>query len=157
MALFKRELIVPKTASITKSPTLTFTLYRETSASLSLPIVATQMASPKPLDPRLVEVEFKNDFTKEELAMWRDWFVKVFIASCIFILTPQYDKNKSGELELFELNIMYEEMGTPKTHQQLKELIKEADTTNSGGSLTLFLFVDIYNRNRLQRILGYHP
>ena len=45
----------------------------------------------------------------------------------------KYDKNKSGELELFELNIMYEELGNPRTNLELRALIAEADTSNSGG------------------------
>ena len=73
----------------------------------------------KGLDPRLIEIEFKGDFSQQELEQYREWFVK-------------YDKNKSGELELFELNIMYEEMGETKTNLQLRALIAEADTTNSG-------------------------
>jgi Ca2+-binding EF-hand superfamily protein len=76
--------------------------------------------SPRGLDPRLIEIEFKTDFTQKELEQYREWFVK-------------YDKNKSGELELFELNIMYEEMGETKTNLQLRALIDEADTTKSGN------------------------
>ncbi|PRP79781.1 EF-hand domain-containing protein D2-like [Planoprotostelium fungivorum] len=74
----------------------------------------------KKLDPRLVEIEFKNDFTQKELEQYREWFTR-------------FDQNKSGELELFELNIMYEDMGEPKTNLQLRALIAEADTTNTGA------------------------
>jgi len=76
--------------------------------------------SPKDLDPRLVEVEFKSDFSVEDLKTYRDWFLK-------------YDANKSGELEIFELNVMYQEMGEPKTNLQLKQLIADASTSNTGG------------------------
>eukprot|EP01114_Cavostelium_apophysatum_P001349 TRINITY_DN11151_c0_g1_i1.p1 TRINITY_DN11151_c0_g1~~TRINITY_DN11151_c0_g1_i1.p1 ORF type:complete len:176 (+),score=66.57 TRINITY_DN11151_c0_g1_i1:119-646(+) len=74
----------------------------------------------KELDPRLIEIEFKNDFTQKELEHYRGLFQK-------------YDKNKSGELELFELNIMYEDLGETKTNLQLRQMVADADTTNSGG------------------------
>lgn len=72
------------------------------------------------IDQKLIEVEFKNDFTQSELDKFRAMFNK-------------YDANKSGELELFELNVMYEEMGEPKTNLQLRQLIQEADTNHTGG------------------------
>jgi len=65
-------------------------------------------------------VEFKSDFSVEDLKTYRDWFLK-------------YDANKSGELEIFELNVMYQEMGEPKTNLQLKQLIADASTSNTGG------------------------
>ncbi|KAL6066540.1 apoptosis-inducing factor [Balamuthia mandrillaris] len=71
-------------------------------------------------DPRVVELEFKNDFSAEELKQYRETFQK-------------YDENHSGELELFELNVLYEHMGQPKTNLQLRALIREADTTASGA------------------------
>jgi hypothetical protein len=71
-------------------------------------------------DPRLVELEFRQDFTPEELVQYRHTFVK-------------YDDNKSGALETFELNVMFEEWGQPKTALQLRQLIAEANTSNTGA------------------------
>jgi hypothetical protein len=47
-------------------------------------------------DPRIIELEFKGDFTPKELETYRETFIK-------------YDKNNSKSLEIFELNVMYEE------------------------------------------------
>eukprot|EP01102_Stenamoeba_stenopodia_P004155 TRINITY_DN1433_c0_g1_i1.p1 TRINITY_DN1433_c0_g1~~TRINITY_DN1433_c0_g1_i1.p1 ORF type:complete len:213 (-),score=80.11 TRINITY_DN1433_c0_g1_i1:160-798(-) len=71
-------------------------------------------------DPRIVELEFKTDFTPKELEQYRATFVK-------------YDKNKSNGLELFELNVMYEEWGQPKTNLELRQLIAEANTSGTGA------------------------
>jgi len=71
-------------------------------------------------DPRLVELEFKQDFSAEDLKQYRETFTR-------------YDTNKSGALETFELNVMFEEWGQPKTAIQLRQLIAEADTTNIGA------------------------
>ena len=49
-------------------------------------------------DPRLVELEFRQDFTPDELVQYRHTFVK-------------YDDNKSGALETFELNVMLTKLG----------------------------------------------
>ena len=71
-------------------------------------------------DPRLVDLEFRQDFPPDELAQYRQTFVK-------------YDANKSGALETFELNVMFEEWGQPKTALQLRQLIAEANTSNTGA------------------------
>lgn len=102
----------------------------------------------KPADPALLDAlakfpmkcridfevcnnEFSVDFTKEELSSYFSSFLR-------------YDENQTGELELFELNKMYEDMGETKTHTELKQIIKDANLTTrlaTGVSYREFLTV----------------
>jgi len=58
-----------------------------------------------------VYVEAANELSKDELKTFTDTFIK-------------YDVNKSGDLDEFELNKMYESRGETKTSAQMKELIR---------------------------------
>ena len=44
----------------------------------------------------------------------------------------RFDEDMSGDIDLMELKKMMENMGQAKTHLQLKRMIKQVDTTNSG-------------------------
>jgi len=58
-----------------------------------------------------VYVEAASNFSPEELKDYSETFVK-------------YDVNKSGDLDVFELNRMYESRGETKTNSELQELIR---------------------------------
>jgi len=64
--------------------------------------------------------KFEGDFTQEELSNLQSNFQK-------------WDKNSSGELELFELHQMYESAGQTVTHAELRAMISEVDIDASGG------------------------
>jgi Ca2+-binding EF-hand superfamily protein len=72
------------------------------------------------LNMKVAEIEFASIFTPEELTTFRTNFLA-------------FDTDGNGELELFELNQMYEDMKESKTHMQLKQLLQEADLDASGG------------------------
>jgi len=57
----------------------------------------------------------------------------------------RFDEDMSGDIDLMELKKMMESMGQAKTHLQLKRMIKQVDTTNSGT---------ITYREFLQMMLG---
>jgi len=57
----------------------------------------------------------------------------------------RFDEDMSGDIDLMELKKMMENMGQAKTHLQLKRMIKQVDTTNSGT---------ITYREFLQMMLG---
>jgi len=63
---------------------------------------------------------FDKDFSQEELTNLQSNFQK-------------WDKNSSGELELFELHQMYESTGQSVTHAELRAMIAEVDIDASGG------------------------
>ncbi|XP_067948097.1 allograft inflammatory factor 1-like [Watersipora subatra] len=42
------------------------------------------------------------------------------------------DRDLSGDLDLMDLKYMLEKLGQPKTHLELKKLIKQVDLNNSG-------------------------
>ncbi|EDO43391.1 predicted protein, partial [Nematostella vectensis] len=44
----------------------------------------------------------------------------------------EYDVNNSGDIDIMELKMMMEKLGQAKTHLELKKMIAEVDTTNSG-------------------------
>eukprot|EP01120_Amphizonella_sp_Union-15-10_P000557 TRINITY_DN1058_c0_g1_i1.p1 TRINITY_DN1058_c0_g1~~TRINITY_DN1058_c0_g1_i1.p1 ORF type:complete len:192 (-),score=65.74 TRINITY_DN1058_c0_g1_i1:23-598(-) len=68
---------------------------------------------------KLIEVDFP-EFSTEELKGFREAFMK-------------FDLDNNGQLEVFELHQMYESIGQTKTNAELVQLIKECDTTASGG------------------------
>eukprot|EP01132_Coremiostelium_polycephalum_P004862 gene4862-6059_t len=43
-----------------------------------------------------------------------------------------YDVNNSGDIDEFELKLMMEKIGQPKTHLELKKMIQEVDSTGKG-------------------------
>jgi len=63
---------------------------------------------------------FENEFSQDELTNLQSNFQK-------------WDKNSSGELELFELHQMYEASGQSVTHAELRAMIAEVDIDASGG------------------------
>jgi len=62
-----------------------------------------------------IYIEAQSDFTKDELTTFTATFIK-------------FDVNKSGDLDEFELNRMYEARGETKTSSELKALIKSVGT-----------------------------
>ncbi|KAJ7383500.1 apoptosis-inducing factor [Desmophyllum pertusum] len=44
----------------------------------------------------------------------------------------EFDENHSGDIDIMELKRMMEKLGQAKTHLELKKMIAEVDTTNSG-------------------------
>lgn len=44
----------------------------------------------------------------------------------------EYDLDNSGDIDIMELKQMMEKLGQAKTHLELKKMIAEIDTTNSG-------------------------
>ncbi|XP_068692083.1 allograft inflammatory factor 1-like [Montipora capricornis] len=44
----------------------------------------------------------------------------------------EFDENNSGDIDIMELKRMMEKLGQAKTHLELKKMIAEVDTTNSG-------------------------
>ncbi|XP_022085223.1 allograft inflammatory factor 1-like [Acanthaster planci] len=44
----------------------------------------------------------------------------------------EFDENSSGDIDIMELKRMMEKLGQAKTHLELKKMITEVDTTNSG-------------------------
>ncbi|KAL5484212.1 hypothetical protein EMCRGX_G020671 [Ephydatia muelleri] len=44
----------------------------------------------------------------------------------------EFDENNSGDIDIMELKRMMERLGQAKTHLELKKMIAEVDTTNSG-------------------------
>ncbi|KAF2071897.1 hypothetical protein CYY_006776 [Polysphondylium violaceum] len=43
-----------------------------------------------------------------------------------------YDVNNSGDIDLYELQLMMEKIGQTKTHLELKKMIQEVDSTGTG-------------------------
>ncbi|EFA82596.1 calcium-binding protein [Heterostelium album PN500] len=43
-----------------------------------------------------------------------------------------YDVNNSGDIDLYELQLMMEKIGQTKTHLELKKMIAEVDSTGKG-------------------------
>ena len=46
----------------------------------------------------------------------------------------EFDENNSGDIDIMELKRMMEKLGQAKTHLELKKMIAEVDTNNSGQS-----------------------
>lgn len=44
----------------------------------------------------------------------------------------EFDLDNSGDIDEMELKQMLEKLGTPKTHKEVKKMIQEVDTNNSG-------------------------
>lgn len=44
----------------------------------------------------------------------------------------EYDEDNSGDIDLMELKMMMEKLGQAKTHLELKKMITEVDTRDSG-------------------------
>ncbi|EDQ88939.1 uncharacterized protein MONBRDRAFT_37177 [Monosiga brevicollis MX1] len=44
----------------------------------------------------------------------------------------EFDEDASGDIDLQELSRMMEKLGQPKTHLELKKMIKQVDTNDSG-------------------------
>ncbi|KAI6658091.1 Allograft inflammatory factor 1 [Oopsacas minuta] len=44
----------------------------------------------------------------------------------------EYDENNSGDIDIMELKRMMEKLGQAKTHLELKKMIAEVDTNDSG-------------------------
>ncbi|CAI8017810.1 Allograft inflammatory factor 1 [Geodia barretti] len=44
----------------------------------------------------------------------------------------EFDENNSGDIDIMELKRMMEKLGQAKTHLELKKMIAEVDTNNSG-------------------------
>mmetsp|Transcript_55749 Transcript_55749/g.90842 ORF Transcript_55749/g.90842 Transcript_55749/m.90842 type:complete len:150 (+) Transcript_55749:67-516(+) len=44
----------------------------------------------------------------------------------------EFDEDNSGDIDIMELKRMMEKLGQAKTHLELKKMIAEVDTTNSG-------------------------
>lgn len=44
----------------------------------------------------------------------------------------EFDEDHSGDIDIMELKRMMEKLGQAKTHLELKKMIAEVDTTNSG-------------------------
>ncbi|EDO43298.1 predicted protein, partial [Nematostella vectensis] len=51
----------------------------------------------------------------------------------------EYDTDCSGEIDIVKLKLVMEKLGQAKTHLELKKMIAEIDTTDSGMSTTLLL------------------
>lgn len=54
----------------------------------------------------------------------------------------EFDLDCSGDIDLMELKQMLEKLGQAKTHLELKKMIAEVDTTNS-GTITYREFLDM--------------
>jgi Ca2+-binding EF-hand superfamily protein len=46
----------------------------------------------------------------------------------------EFDEDDSGDIDIMELKRMMEKLGQAKTHLELKKMIAEVDTNNSGGT-----------------------
>ncbi|KAK6170215.1 hypothetical protein SNE40_018663 [Patella caerulea] len=45
----------------------------------------------------------------------------------------EYDNDQSGDLNIMDVKIMMEKLGQAKTHLEIKKMIAEVDTSNSGA------------------------
>jgi len=70
---------------------------------------------------KLVHTEFKDKFSKEELENYLHTFMV-------------YDADNSAELEVLELNKMYEKSGQTKTRAELEKLITDSQVDIRAGS-----------------------
>ena len=62
----------------------------------------------------------------EELEEKLESFKKQFV---------EFDEDNSGDIDIMELKRMMEKLGQAKTHLELKKMIAEVDTNNSGMEL----------------------
>jgi len=66
----------------------------------------------------------------------------------------EYDLDHSGDIDIMELKQMMEKLDQAKTHLELKKMIAEVDTTNSGTiSYTEFIDMMLGKKNSVLRII----
>lgn len=76
----------------------------------------------------LIETEFP-EFTKEELLNFRENFMK-------------YDENNSGELEIFELNVMFQHWGFFFLFNKLYKIFFDTNKFIKGNLERIYNFVN---------------
>jgi len=66
----------------------------------------------------------------------------------------EFDENNSGDIDIMELKRMMEKLGQAKTHLELKKMIAEVDTTNSGTiSYTEFLTMMLGKKSSVLKLI----
>merc|ERR1712079_831714 len=66
----------------------------------------------------------------------------------------EFDLDNSGDIDIMELKQMMEKLGQAKTHLELKKMIAEVDTTNSGTiSYSEFLTMMLGKKNSILKII----
>lgn len=73
-----------------------------------------------------INKEFLEDETLQEL---EDLPERIETYKRQFI---EFDLDHSGDIDIMELKMMLEKLGQAKTHLELKKMIQEVDTTDSG-------------------------
>jgi len=66
----------------------------------------------------------------------------------------EFDLDDSGDIDLMELKMMMEKLGQAKTHLELKKMIAEVDTRNSGSiDYKDFLTMMLGKKNSILKII----
>ncbi|XP_015755194.1 PREDICTED: allograft inflammatory factor 1-like [Acropora digitifera] len=66
----------------------------------------------------------------------------------------EFDEDHSGDIDIMELKRMMEKLGQAKTHLELKKMIAEVDTTNSGTiSYTEFLTMMLGKKSSVLKLI----
>lgn len=66
----------------------------------------------------------------------------------------EFDIDNSGDIDIMELKQMMEKLGQAKTHLELKKMIAEVDTTNSGTiNYNEFLTMMLGKKNSILKII----
>ncbi|KAL9989273.1 hypothetical protein ACROYT_G003806 [Oculina patagonica] len=66
----------------------------------------------------------------------------------------EFDEDNSGDIDIMELKRMMEKLGQAKTHLELKKMIAEVDTTNSGTiSYTEFLTMMLGKKSSILKLI----
>ncbi|CAH3037413.1 unnamed protein product, partial [Pocillopora meandrina] len=66
----------------------------------------------------------------------------------------EFDEDNSGDIDIMELKRMMEKLGQAKTHLELKKMIAEVDTTNSGTiSYTEFLTMMLGKKSSVLKLI----
>lgn len=66
----------------------------------------------------------------------------------------RFDLDQSGDIDLLELKMMMEKLEQPKTHLEIKKMIAQVDTTNSGTiSYSEFLVMMLGGKNSVLRMI----
>lgn len=75
---------------------------------------------------------------------------------CIAVLGKfiEFDLDHSGDIDIMELKMMLEKLGQAKTHLELKKMIQEVDTTDSGTiSYREFLNMMLGNKSTVLKLI----
>ncbi|XP_064608832.1 allograft inflammatory factor 1-like [Liolophura sinensis] len=95
------------------------------------------------INKEFLEDEDYKDFEdlEERLNAYKDQFM-------------EFDDDNSGDIDIMELKRMMEKLGQAKTHLELKKMISEVDTTNSGTiSYHEFLNMMLGNKHSVLKLI----